>query len=414
MWCIACNSLAAYGQAPLTPPPLTLKAVVEAAVLHRGEIAAAHARAQASAQRPAIDGALEDPMISPSIDHYPFDMMEDEGGNRYDWSVAIEQRLPLSGVRAHKRRAARAQAAVALAGAERTVLDVIAEAQRAFIMLRERRQMREVLDRQLALGREIIDSAAARYSSGTGSQADVLRAEVDEAGLAAQRRSIDAQIRSAEAMLNVSMGLPVTTPVGELADPLPHTIPQPSTALSTALDRRPELREGEAEVERALADIDVMRSMYRPMLSIRVGRASTMAEGPGAMLMIGVSVPLWRDRLRAGVAEARFMERMARADLDAMKLMVSGEVAMAIEEYRSAEELARTLEVEVVPRATMAVDAALSGYSTGRGALASVTDATGALWRVRAQLVMAHAQLGLAAIQLERALGTRAWIEPTP
>jgi cobalt-zinc-cadmium efflux system outer membrane protein len=410
LWMASPFVAAALAQAPA--PPLTLEKVVETAVLQRGEIAAARARADASAQRPAIEGALEDPMISPSIDHYPFDMMEGEEGGRYDWSVSIEQRLPLSGLRGHKRRAARAQAAGDAALAERTTLDVVAEAQRAFFMLRERRQMSDVIDRQLALARQVIDSAAARYSSGTGAQAEVLRAEVDAASLTAERASIAAQIRGAEAMLNVAMGLPATTPVGELVEPGAAEVP--ARALADALDRRPELRQGEAEVERALADIEVMRSMYKPMVTIRAGRASTMAEGPGAMLMIGVSVPLWRGRLRAGVAEARFMERMARADLDAMKLMVSGEVTAAVEELRAARELSRSLQVDVIPRASMAVDAALAAYSSGRGTLVSVTDAGSALWRARAQSVMAEARVGVAAIALQRALGARPATEANP
>src|SRR5688572_31079139 len=109
-----------------------------------------------------------------------------------------------------------------------------------------------------------------------------------------------------------------------------------------------------------------MRSMYRPIATIRAGRASTMADGSGAMLMIGVSVPIWRDRLRAGVAEARSMERMARADLEAMKLMVAGEAAAAREEVEAARETVRSLEVEILPRASMAVDSALAAYSSGQ------------------------------------------------
>src|SRR5688500_13812770 len=53
--------------------------VTEIALGNRGEISAANARAEALAQRPAIVAALEDPMITPSIDHYPFDMPDEEG-----------------------------------------------------------------------------------------------------------------------------------------------------------------------------------------------------------------------------------------------------------------------------------------------------------------------------------------------
>src|SRR5688572_14095578 len=107
---------------------LELQGAVQIALRNRAELSAASARADALAQRPAIVGALEDPMVSPSVDHYPFDMPEEAGGmeesgagRRYDWSVSVEQRFPLSGVRGHRKDAAsaeaqRAQALAASAG----------------------------------------------------------------------------------------------------------------------------------------------------------------------------------------------------------------------------------------------------------------------------------------------------------
>ena len=99
------------------PDSLQLSDVTTIAVHNRAEVAAAKARAEALAQRPAIVGALEDPMVSPSIDHYPFEMPGEDGemgdtgaGGRYDWSITVEQRFPLSGVRGHRRSAARADA----------------------------------------------------------------------------------------------------------------------------------------------------------------------------------------------------------------------------------------------------------------------------------------------------------------
>ena len=416
LWSICALSAPVSGQSPRPDnAPLTLEAVVQHALRNRGEIVAARARAESLAQRPAIVGALEDPMISPSVDHYPFDMMDEEGGSRYDWSISVEQRLPLSGVRGHRRRAAEADAARAVAETDRTTLDVVSQAKRTFIMLRERRQMAEVLSRQLALARQIVDSAAARYSSGGGSQADVLRAEVEVARVDAAQRSLASQIRAAESMLNVSMGLPPATVIGDLVHtPSSPDLPSRASVEQTALATRPEIRMGEAEIERAQAEIDVMRSMYKPMATIRLGRASTMAEGPGAMLMVGVSIPIWRDSLRAGVAEARAMERMARADLEAMKLMVAGEVAAAREDVQSAREAVRSLELEIIPRASAAVDAALTAYSSGQGSLVSVIDASGASWRARGELVMANSRLGEASIALERALGRASSQEPTP
>ena len=189
------------------PTPLRLADVVRIAVEKRAEIAAAMARANAAAQRPAIVGALEDPMISPSIDHYPFDKMDDaEAKGRYDWSIGIEQRFPLSDIRGQRRRAAQADARRSQADADRVRLDVALEAQRAFFMLRERREMLRVLEEQLALARQLVAAASARYAGGRGVQADVLRAEVEVARALGAQRALTADIGAAEAMLNVSLG----------------------------------------------------------------------------------------------------------------------------------------------------------------------------------------------------------------
>lgn len=347
---------------------IQLDEVIRIAVRTRGELAAANARAEAMAARPAIVGALEDPMVSPSIDHYPFDMpkAEDEmgeggGGQRYDWSFSVEQRFPLSGVRRHRRDAARAEADRAKAVADNTQLDIVLDAQRSFFMLLERQRMRSILVQQEALARQLIEVSSAHYASGTGSQADVLRAEVESARVRGAQEALMAQTRAAQAMLNASMGRAAGESIPELVY-VPNTEP-PLTApaaIERALLRRPELIAGEAEVERARAEVEVMRSMYKPMATVRVGRASTMAEGPGAMVMIGISVPIWRESLRAGVAEARAMQRMADSDLSAMRRMVEADAVSARESVEAARVQYALLEQDILPRARDASEAALA------------------------------------------------------
>jgi len=389
------------------PTPLSLNEVIRIARENRTEVAALSARAEALSQRPAIVGALEDPMLSPAIDHYPFEMMEeDESGRRYDWSITVEQRFPLSGVLGHRRRAASAEAARAHAAIAIGQLDVALAAQRAFFMVHERRQMALVVDEQLSLAEQLVNAASARYGSGTGMQADVLRAEVEVARAQATQQSLVAQLRAAEAMLSVNLGRPPEAGIPALDYAVRRDEPLASSAVSAqALNKRPELQAGAAEVERATAEIDVMRSMYLPMATVRVGRASTMAEGPGAMLMIGVSVPIWRKRLHAGVAEAKAMERMANADLQAMQLMIAGEAVEARESVIAARTQVTMLETEIIPRTRSAVDATLAGYRAGQSSLVSVIESSRALWETRAELVMAETALGDAWAKLARASG---------
>jgi len=392
---------------PTLPDPLMLSDVVAIARSGRAEVSAANARAEAAAQRPAIVSALEDPMISASVDHYPYSPPMMEGGKRYDRSFTVEQKFPLSRVRTHRRESANAEAVRARALAASTELDVVLDAQRNFLMLHERRRMKVVIDEQISLAQQLVSAAANRYASGSGMQADVLRAEVEVARVKAEQQALAAQIRAAEAMLNVSVGRPAQATVPALQyTPNREEPVSEFMVLDRAFSHRPELSAGAAEVNRAIAETEVMRTMYKPMLMVRIGQARTMAEGAGAMLMIGVSVPLWRERLDAGVAEAQAMHRMADADLESMRRMVTGEAIVAREKVNAVRSQLHALASEVLPRALAATDSALAGYASGKGTLVAVIESARALWSVQAELVMVESSIGEAWARLDRAMGT--------
>jgi outer membrane protein TolC len=382
------------------PSPLTLADVIRIAGERRDEIQAARFRVRAGEARPAIVSALDDPMISPSLDHKPFLM------SGADVSFTIEQQFPLSGIRGHRRAMALADAERLRAEASRTVLDVGVDAINAFLMLQERRRTAALVVEQLGFARDVVSAANARYSAATAPQSDVLRAEVEVARLEAFARSLISEVRGAEAMLNTSLALDVERAVPELA-PLPIAQPVPSwSAIKAAISDRPELTAARAEVARTEAGVLVMRDMFRPMATVRAGPAYTMAEGRGWMAMVGISLPIWRDRLRAGVAEAEAMRQMSEAELRAMTRMVEGEAAAAVNRLQAARDRQAALTADVLPRAELAIQPAVSGYGAGQLPLVSVIEAVQALWLVRSDVIEAETQVGLAWARLGRALGS--------
>lgn len=388
------------------PSPLRLGDVVRIAGERRDEIAAARARTQAAEQRPAIVSALDDPMISPSLDHLPFMW----GGA--DVSVTIEQQIPLSGIRRHRGASAMADADRLRADVDRTRLDVGVEAGNAFLMLQERRRVAALVNEQIGFARDVVQAANARYGGGTSPQADVLRAEVEVARLDALAKALVGEVRSAEAMLNTSLALEADSLVPEL-DPLVFPGPIPGwTAIKTSLTTRPELVAGRAEIARAEADELVMRDMYRPMATIRTGPAYTMTDGRGWMAMVGISLPIWRGKLRAGVAEAQAMRAMSEADLRAMTRMIEGEAAVAIHQLQAANDRQTALRSDVLPRARMVIEPAVAGYAAGQLPLVSVIEAIQALWLTQSDLIAAETALGLAWVRLGRALGSYEAIIP--
>jgi outer membrane protein TolC len=382
------------------PSPLTLADVIRIASERRDEIAAARARTRAAEARPTIVAALADPMISPSLDHLPFML----GGA--DVSVTVEQQFPLSGIRGHRRASALADVDRLRAEASRTALDVGIETATAYVMLLERRRTAALVTEQVAFARDVVTAANARYASGTAPQSDVLRAEVEVARLQAMARALVEEVRGAEAMLNTSLAVDADQPVPDLAPPA-LTKPVPFwTEIKAAVTSRPELAAGQAEIARAEADIQVMRDMFRPMATIRTGPSYTMTDGRGWMAMVGVTLPIWRGKLRAGVAEAQAMRTVAEADLRAMTRMIEGEAAVAVRQLEAARQRQTAVRDDVLPRARMAIEPAVAGYAAGRLPLVSVIESIQAFWLVQSDLIAADTQLVFAWARLARALGS--------
>src|SRR6266542_4018979 len=311
---------------------------------------------RAAPARPTIVSALEDPMLSPSLDHLPFML----GGA--DMSFTIEQQIPLSGIRRHRRASALADIDRLRAEASQTTLDVGRQAANAFLMVQERRRTQALVSEQLAFARDVVSAANARYASGTAPQSDVLRAEVEVARLDALARALVSEVRGAEAMLNTSL----------------------------ALD----------------ADVQAMRDMFRPMATIRTGPSYTMTDGKGWMAMVGLTLPIWRGKLHAGVAEAQAMRAMSETDLRAMTRMIEGDAAVAVNQLQATRDRQTARTSDVLPRARMAIEPAVAGYTSGQLPLVSVIEAVQALWLVQADLIAADTELGLAWARLGRAIGS--------
>ncbi len=391
---------AALAQEP-SAPTLRLDAVVREARRQRREVTAADARARAAESVPDRVEVLPDPMVMASLDHLPFML---DGAN---YSVMIEQQFPLSGVLGARARAAAAEAAALRNDVRRVGLDVETEAAVAFAMLGEGQGMRAVTLEQVALSRAIVAVTKARLEGADASAADVLRAEVDVQRLEADLEALDAEIDGAAAMLRAATGRAATgaTPACDLASP--EGPPLSGARLGeVALAGRPELGVMRARTVAARAEVDVMESMYSPMAVARLGGAYTMSEGPGLMTAFGVTIPLWRGSVDAGVVEAEQMVRMTGAEVDAMGQMIRGEVAAARARVVGLQARRLSLESRLLPLAKASLDLSLTSYAGGQLPLVSVVESARALRELRMELVGARVRLLVAWVRLGRAVGT--------
>lgn len=382
------------------PSPLKPEAVLKYAAEHRAEITAARAAAAAAAEVPKQVRALPEPMVMVSVDHLPISL---EGINA---SFAVQQEFPLSGVLGARERAAAAGATASAAQVGTTKLDVEYQALSAYLMVVEALRMIVVLDDQVAIAKQIVAVSQARLAASQAAGADVLRAELDVVRLEGERKALDADLKSAASMLEAALGRPVTgePPACELTLPSADP-PSLSELVKKAVDNRPELAAMKASVARASAEVDVMKSMYSPMAFVRAGGATTMMEGPGFMFMVGVSIPIWREKLSAGVTEAKAMATMADADVAAMTKMVEGDVGSARQAVIAARTRLATVRDKVLPLSRSVLSLTIATYAAGQVPLVSVLDAVKAVRDARMEEVTAEVKTAAAWARLGRAIG---------
>ena len=394
----ACGATALANDA--LPTPLRADDVVAFAKEHRAEIAVAKARAGALAETPKIVSALPDPMVMVSLDHLPLKLMG------ADASLLIQQDFPLSGVLGKKKLSAEANANAATADIGRVALEVETEALLSYLMVVERERMLVVLDEQVATSKQVVEATLARLEGGSGNAGDIVRARLDVARLSGERTAVDAELVAARGMLNSALGRSSGAIVPQTALSVPTASPPEVAALVTmAINKRPELAVMKHKLEKANADISVMSAMYKPMAFVRTGPSYTMAEGPGAMLMIGFTVPLWREKLSAGVSEAKQMSTMVDAETAAMRTMIEGDVAGARGAVIAARIRFDTARDKLVPIARQAVSLQLASYATGQAALVSVLEALAMQRMIRMEEVVAEIRVAAAWVRLGRAVG---------
>lgn len=407
LWLGACAATLLLGTRPASaeparplPSPLHLRDALSLARQSRAEIAAARARATAAAQVPRVVSALPDPMVMLSVDHLPIRL---DGING---SLQFQQDFPLSGVLRARRRVAEAEASAVATEVGSVTLDVEQQVVASFLMVVEQQRMLALLEELTSLSQQTLSLSKARLQAGENSTGDVFRSQIEVARFDAEVKATQADLRAASAMLETALGQPVSgdAVLCELTTPT-RAPPTLSELVGAASEARPELRAARTRISRASAGVDAMRSMYWPMAFLRFGGARTMQDGPGVMLMAGVSLPIWRDRLRAGVDEASAMQAMAEHEVRAMSRMIEGEVASSRETLAAAHVRWSTARERLVPLARRALSLMVASYAGGQVPLVSVLDALRSLREARMQEISAEVRLNLAWLKLGRATG---------
>lgn len=316
--------------------------------------------------------SLSDPMLS--IVPPTGDMVQTAGGEM-GGAIGLSQGMPWPGKLSAMGRAAEQVVRIALSNLDTERLRVIADVKQAYADLYQAQVSIDVSRELETLLQRVRDSAQARVAAGTTSQQDLLRSEVELYALTNTRIDYEQQFTTTAARLNILMDRAVDAPL-----PAPRAIePEPLQWRLLDLLRRtdetsPQLAALRQAVQRDLVNVELAKLQYYPDFSlgglftfIMNGGRSPVANGDDVWsLNVGVTLPIWFDKLRSGVLQ-RNAETLAsalryRSGRNDVLFALQNLLVRVDTDYRKAI----LLRDGILPRAQQAVSVAQSGYEAGR------------------------------------------------
>lgn len=386
-----------------------------AAVLERNPgLAEARAAWRAAREREPQVRALDDPMVSYSLG--PLSIASDDV--RFGQVLEARQRIPYPGKLRLRGEAARAAAEAAERSIDTVRLELATEASLLFDDWYLIHRDREITDEHVRLLTDFQRVATARYTAGEAPQQAPIQAEVELAHLVHRRMVLDTEREILAARINALLHrdpaatLPPPPPELPLLDLEPV---DPGTLPDLALAARPELARLEAETAAREAEVELRELDRYPDFEAMASYNSMWRETEHQwMIGVGVNLPIRRERIRAGIAEARAETERVESERLRLEDEVRAEVRIAWARLRESRHVLTIYESRVLPAVRDQVRSALAGFETGQTTFLALIEAERNQRTAELEYHQTLAQLHQRRAALERALGTTAGPIPGP
>lgn len=395
-----------------------LETLVRQALEARPELARANAELRAARERVPQAQAWPEPMLQVGVQNDSFTKWN-VGAMEMSWvSFMASQTIPFPGKLGARAEVAQSDARVVELAAERVRLSTIAEVRRGYLALQVLREQRALLERLTALDDRLVELARIRAESSQGSQAELLRAQVERSRVTQRRLQLDLDERVQVQALNQLRRQPLDTAIAVTVplDALPSLLDE-QQALSLAREHSPELLAAKEGLTRADASATFARRSYFPDLSVSAGVMVRGPLDPMWAVTLGVPLPVFAGaRQSRALAEAEAMKDASQRDAEGVEQLLALRAHQRAESMKALSAVWRTWQGGLLTQASAAAESTLSQYSTGREPLSAVLEANAvSISEVEASLQVLAEAWRLAIAQDELSLGeVRAPSSPPP
>lgn len=389
-------------------PVVTLTALLQEAAEKNPDLIALRQQIDVVRRRPAQERGWNPPMAEAQVWQWPINSINPANTNMY--MFMLSQELPGRGK--HELRAAVAEKDIALAENDVTVRarQVVNDIKQAYATLFIARKAIDVHLESVDLLRQIADISQAKYTTGRISQQDVLKPVTELSKLHNDIIRFDEQANLATARLNILLDRAPEAPLGPLVEPREEMlIPATADLQRIALERHPELKRAQLEVERADAELAVARRDYKPDFSLQGGYmlAPHMTDAwIGSIAITWPKAPWSKGKIDARITEQSAAVTTAKARARAMENSVRLAVQQAYVRAKAAQERASLLRTTILPQSQQTLEVSRVAYQTDRVDFQTLIDNERMLLDARLEYFRALSDFSQAMADLERAIGS--------
>ena len=360
---------------------LLLPELVQEALARNPELAATRKQWEAATNRITQARSLDDPTLSVELFNVPQTFNVTQTQNSI---FGLSQSFPFPGKRALKGEVASRSADMTEQAVRAKERELVARLKQAYYDLFLAQKAVQIHHEQVELLRQFVEIANAKFRAGKGSQADVLKAQVELSLLFQHRPVLEQRRETAEAMLNTLLDRDPASPLGIAQEPSQLPLDQPVDDLhSLALNDRPEIKAAELDVQRNEQSHALAQRQYYPDFNVAFQRFQNFQANDGFGAYVAMSIPFafWtKPKYDAGVQEAAAAVEVARAQQHTLENLTRFQVNDLLAKLRATDQVATLYRTTILPQAEQSLEAARVGYRAGKGGFLDLID-TQRAWR---------------------------------
>ena len=397
----------------LNASALSVESCVQIAVQSHPKVAAARARVAAAQHRIPQARSLADPMLNNNFFPIASNAQQTASG-RMQNSISLTQAVPWPEKLRAKEAIAAREVCIAQAELESIEREIVESARLAYYEIWLAQRGQEIVRENQKLVDDLIRVAEGSYKSG-GSQQDVINAEIERERLTRQQFELEGQSSAAQADLAALMQQPqslsITTDMDLPFDNLPTRL---ENLVALAEQCNPELRGLGFEIQRDIQKRRLANLQRYSDFQFGAGydfmttsqALSPVADGVDNISFgVGMTLPVWREKIRAGVSESSAQVVSSARLRDAEKLSIVGRLRRLMAEIDSLDQQRAIFIERIIPRSEQALKIAMSEYTVRKTSFVQLTANYRELLTLKFQVIQLQASLAARIAQLERTVG---------